>query len=216
MDGTVYSVDSVMFQIIEGKLEMINVYARGRVPTSGWSNGRLTPYVYISPPESGIWDFGFIATAPSGIALQVITNIESAIFAAPKPPWCKGIRVHAATNEIESTTSHDALTPNRMTLFGGGDTPWPWGERGSTNVAGNWVPFPWADEPWPWVADVKKYVATLNTPDSKHLNNTINSLIGKPVRVYHEGDPITMDFRADRVNIVLSRAGNTIVDIHLG
>ena len=44
----------------------------------------------------------------------------------------------------------------------------------------------------------------------------VRDLIGRPVRVYKKGDPITKDFVKDRVNIVLDKSGQIIVDIWYG
>lgn len=47
-------------------------------------------------------------------------------------------------------------------------------------------------------------------------NASINSLIGKRVRIYNDGDSITQDFDAERVNIERDSSGQLISRIWLG
>src|SRR5436305_4533531 len=104
MISRVYSVEEVhaeaLLTIPENPLA-ISVSARGWVPTSGWSNPELGPWMYITPPPDGILDLDFVATAPTGIVLQVFTRI-AVTQSFPVPSWVTGVRVHGATNEIES------------------------------------------------------------------------------------------------------------------
>jgi hypothetical protein len=74
------------------------IAAAGTVPTTGWSNPQLSPYIYITPPQDGIWDFAFVADAPTGPALDVITRVETQYRWDDFPPDLAGVRVHASTN----------------------------------------------------------------------------------------------------------------------
>ena len=53
----------------------LTVEAEGLAPTAGWTNVRLDPHVYITPPEAA-WE-------------------------GPLDDWCIGVRVHAVDNLIE-------------------------------------------------------------------------------------------------------------------
>lgn len=105
----VMNVDSVCYGFEKKLPPNLVIDAQGEVPTSGWTSPRLSIYVYIQPPADGIQDFDFIATAPSGIVLQVISPISAQTtlqdidvenYWGPGMPL-KGIRVHSASNKIE-------------------------------------------------------------------------------------------------------------------
>lgn len=51
--------------------------------------------------------------------------------------------------------------------------------------------------------------------ESSRGPTTVRELIGRPVRVYRRGDPITMDHRPDRVNVETDDS-SVIVDIRFG
>lgn len=75
------------------------IAAEGQVPTSGWSDGELSEYIYVVPPEDGIYEFDFVAKPPSGPVIQVV----SPIFASDMTKWhrgIKGIKVYAAENSV--------------------------------------------------------------------------------------------------------------------
>ncbi len=76
------------------------VTAVGDVPTSGWANAKLEPFIYVIPPLDGIYDFQFVAEKPGGITQQVVTPIEVKDFKIALAPKMKGIRVGSATNSF--------------------------------------------------------------------------------------------------------------------
>ncbi len=78
---------------------MLTIAAIGLTPTTGWTHGRLSPVVYVKPPADGVWDFDFLADAPTGIVAEVMTPI-SAGWLGFAPDWCKGVRVRAADNQV--------------------------------------------------------------------------------------------------------------------
>ena len=101
MDAKVYSVESVCFNINKINPPQVVVAANGTVNSTGWSDGRLVPWIYVTPPSDGIQDFDFIAKTPDGIVLWRMTPIPgSAIMEMPS--WLKGVRVHAVTNAVEA------------------------------------------------------------------------------------------------------------------
>ncbi len=77
------------------------VDASGEVPTAGWTNIRLEPFFYIVPPADGIWDVDFSGDAPTGMVAQVILPVSASIT-LPAPKWLKGVRVHAAQNQLQA------------------------------------------------------------------------------------------------------------------
>lgn len=100
MEAKVYSAESACFHINKSNPPQLVVSASGQVNSSGWSNGRLIPWVYVDQPADGIQDFDFVATAPSGFVLWVISPIggEGTI---EMQDWMKGIRIHSSSNKIE-------------------------------------------------------------------------------------------------------------------
>jgi hypothetical protein len=104
MASRIYSVEEVHVEALMVAPERppaISVSARGLVPTSGWTHPELGPWMYIVPPADGILDLDFIATAPTGIVLQVFSKIGVS-SAFPVPGWIVGVRVHSTTNRIEA------------------------------------------------------------------------------------------------------------------
>lgn len=70
------------------------ILASGKIPTSGWTNPRLVPRIEnTSLTKSNIWNFDFVADAPTGIVLQVELPI-SAIYMGKIPSDVKSIRVY--------------------------------------------------------------------------------------------------------------------------
>ena len=107
MEAKVYSVQSACFHINKTNPPQLMVSAAGQVNSSGWSNGKLIPWVYIDPPSDGIQDFDFVATAPSGVVLWVISPI-SGEGTIEMENWIKGIRIHASSSKIEVMLDDDS------------------------------------------------------------------------------------------------------------
>lgn len=94
----VYEVKSVKLNVEKNTL---SIHADGVVRTSGYTNPRLEPFVYIQPPADGIWDFDFVADKPGGPVKQVLTPISADYTWESFPSDIKGVRIHAETNSIE-------------------------------------------------------------------------------------------------------------------
>ena len=123
----VYSVDAVRVEWLMTIPEMppaISVSAEGQVPTSGWSHPDLSPWVYIVPPKDGILDLDFIASPPTGLALQVFTKI-GVTKAFPVPPWVVGVRVHSSTNSVEAKPEGARASSAMDPKAEGWPLPWP-------------------------------------------------------------------------------------------
>lgn len=102
----IYKVVHVSVHILQlpGDTPRLEVAAVGDVTSTGWTHPRLSPVFYVTPPADGIWDFEFQADPPHGIAGQVILPV-GALHLGVAPEWCKGVRVHAASNAIEATAT---------------------------------------------------------------------------------------------------------------
>lgn len=90
--------------------------AAGYVSDTGWENGRLIPYVYVTPPEDGIWDFDFVAERKDGMHLQVVTPIFAAVTYPRPPRWVKGVRIHASANTVVALLSGGAKANGDLAL----------------------------------------------------------------------------------------------------
>ncbi|SDD85973.1 hypothetical protein [Pedobacter soli] len=104
MTEKVLSVISSTLEILKDDPSTLVINAYGTVKTGGWSNGKLSPYVYIVPPADGIYEFDFVANKPVGIVTEVITPIHSKpYFLAKFPSDLKGVKIYASTNFIVET-----------------------------------------------------------------------------------------------------------------
>ena len=95
-------VTGVKLSVLESDPLQLNITAKGNVSSSGWTKPELVPFVYVAPPQDGIYDFDFNAVPPSGPSATVITPIEATYRLSPLPDTLKGVRIHAAQNKKEA------------------------------------------------------------------------------------------------------------------
>jgi len=100
MEAKIYSVQTVCFAINKSNPPQLVLSAIGEANSSGWSNGKLIPWVYVDQPSDGIQDFDFVATAPNGMVLWMITPIAGEGIIELES-WMKGVRIHTSSNKIE-------------------------------------------------------------------------------------------------------------------
>lgn len=101
MEAKIYSVKSACLFINKSKPPQIVVGAEGTVNSTGWTNGRLLPWIYVNPPTDGILDLDFIADKPSGIVIWLWSKIGGSIQ-MEMPKWLKGVRIHTSNNKLEA------------------------------------------------------------------------------------------------------------------
>jgi hypothetical protein len=101
-----------VFVFKSGSVDVFAVWAKGHVPTTGWTNIELDPHFYLVPPKDGIMEFDFNGKAPSGIVGEVVSQV-TAERVLPMPKWLKGVRVCAKVNHI------DAPVGKHIPHFGG-------------------------------------------------------------------------------------------------
>ena len=84
---------------------VLTVEAEGLTPTAGWSQVRLEPHVYITPPEDGIQDFDLVGDRPasgsSDSSADEAPAVVEAAWEGPLEDWLIGVRIHAIDNMIE-------------------------------------------------------------------------------------------------------------------
>lgn len=216
MDAMVLTVETVIYNQTKSLPPLMLLHAKGTVNTGGWTKGRLSPYVYVTPPADGIWDFSFIATMPTGRSIQDPSSIESEVLMLSTPEWCKGVRVHASSNFIEVTTESPEFVPEKLTPMNW--VPYPWDRERSASERGGGLAVSGGGVdvfPWSAVQEVDQSPSSAEG-DQPFLSRPISDLLGRRVRVYRDGEMVTMDYVPERVNIVKSRYGDTITEIKLG
>lgn len=138
----VMEVTEVKLAVLESFPPKLQINVSGTVPTGGWSNPKLKPYIFIQPPPDGIYDFDFVADPPDGPATQVISPIHADYLWNSFPENVKGVRVHAAQNSKTAMlngsghpdrqptrfTFSDAEDVKRVVFFPKGGGPWEEGE----------------------------------------------------------------------------------------
>ena len=241
MEAKVYAVNEVSLSFTGSMPPFAVIGARGQVPSSGWSRGHLVPRIYLTPPSDGIWDFDFVATAPAGIALQVLSPIVSAPFVAEVPSWLKGVRVHSSTNtatgivaaapeaaarEMRASVLASAGGPDVFpwaSMLRDGSDYWPWAlqQLGGVDI------LPWyratsgGVDGWPWMLAEGEGVDTGASGTDQRipapvLKTPLSDILGFSIRVHRESDPVTEDFRQDRINFVVAEDKPIIVRIYVG
>ena len=78
---------------------LLVVEAEGLAATAGWTNVRLDPHVYITPPDDGVQDFDLVGDRPAD-ATEALSEVEAG-WEGPLEDWVVGVRVHAVDNLIE-------------------------------------------------------------------------------------------------------------------
>ena len=98
----ILEVQNVKLTVYKTEPATLHILAEGVVPTPGYKNPTLAPYVYIQFPPDGIWDFSFMADQPDGIVQQVLQPICATYIWEGYPEKLKGVRVHSSTNSVEA------------------------------------------------------------------------------------------------------------------
>jgi len=88
-------IDACRFESVSGP--KLLVQSLGEVPTSHWSDIRLSPRYYVAGPPDGLMEFDFLARAPSGRVLDSALKVTAFIIVAC-PAWLSGVKIYAATN----------------------------------------------------------------------------------------------------------------------
>lgn len=124
----ILTIEDIQLHLANTTVPTIVITAIGTVNSGGWSKPRLSPWVYLAPPEDGIYDFDLEANPPGGITTQVITVIATTLSVPNPPNWLKGIRVHASSNYKVASIEEAKVLPIKasgITIQWDGDLPWP-------------------------------------------------------------------------------------------
>lgn len=79
----------------------LSITVEGKTSTPGYTDFHLEHWVYVTPPEDGVYDADMVATPPGGNVIQVITTFEHQEEWENYPhEHLQGMRIHSATNEM--------------------------------------------------------------------------------------------------------------------
>lgn len=93
----VLEVTEVDLEILETSPPRLQVIVKGIVPSAGWKNPQLIPYLYLIAPPDGIYEFDFVAMPPLDVTEQVMTQIQ--LVTELPVQGVNGLRVYASLNE---------------------------------------------------------------------------------------------------------------------
>ncbi len=97
----VYQIDGVSLTVLRTHPASLSISVEGQTSTPGFTNFHLEHYVYINPPEDGIYNADMVATPPRGVVIQVISPFEhQEVWENYPAEHLKGVRIHGATNDV--------------------------------------------------------------------------------------------------------------------
>ncbi len=97
----ILKVKDIELSILKTNPPILKIKCEGEVNSSGWNNAQLIPYVYITPPADGIYEFDFVADEPNGPSSDVIGDIKAIYEWQSFPTDLNGVRVFASQNNEE-------------------------------------------------------------------------------------------------------------------
>ena len=110
MQTKILSIEFIALHLFKSNPPILQIVAHGLTSSMGWTNPKLIPYIYITEPSNGIWEFDFIADAPSIIVANPLPPIYATFEWHDFPKSLKGIKVHASSNfRVESITGSKEL-----------------------------------------------------------------------------------------------------------
>src|ERR1700683_541020 len=90
-------IDSVSAEILKTNPPSLHIIAKAENTNSNYSNVRLEPRIYITPPADGIWEFDMLGDVPP-IVDTIITKVTAEYDWKNLPKDVKGVKVYSATN----------------------------------------------------------------------------------------------------------------------
>jgi hypothetical protein len=95
---SIHDVESVTLSILKTNPATLEIQVSGHTTTTGWTDIKLNPRVYVAPPANGIWEFDLQGVPPGGIAGQIMLPVSTEYKWKNFPPAVKGIKVYSASN----------------------------------------------------------------------------------------------------------------------
>jgi hypothetical protein len=91
---TVKAIIDVKFVYQEKKPPVLQVTARGMVPTGGWKDIRLDLAKTKTPPANGVYELNLTAVPPDGPATQALEEVKATYEWKDPPLDLKGLKVN--------------------------------------------------------------------------------------------------------------------------
>ena len=99
MTKNVNEVTEIKLEILKRNPLVLVVSCKGNVISPGWTNAQLIPFVYVTPPSDGMYEFDFVATEPIEPQTEVITDIRAqTFFWEDYPSDLGGVKIYTTTN----------------------------------------------------------------------------------------------------------------------
>ncbi len=113
-------IDTVKLQIIKINPPSLLIKVKGENENNNFTNIRLEPFVYITPPADGIWEFSMVGDAPEFVD-HIHTFVEAEYTWQNFPSGVKGIKVYGATNSVTTSltdkTAHNIPGPDDIRII---------------------------------------------------------------------------------------------------
>lgn len=97
-----YAVTSLQIIINRQFPPSLDIQATGEAVSTGFTEIRLEPFLYTTPPADGIYEFSLTGVAPFEEQVPGNTSVAASYYWESFPEDLRGIRVHADSNNIEN------------------------------------------------------------------------------------------------------------------
>jgi len=105
------SIDTARLDVLKTLPPKLSIAAIATVGTSGWRKGQLLPRFSNSDiPLNGIYEFDFVADAPDGEVLHVLSRISALYIFSEIPKNFRKAVIYSETNMKELLITSDKLT----------------------------------------------------------------------------------------------------------
>jgi hypothetical protein len=102
MKTKIYSIENVTLDILKSNPLQLSVSALGTANSTGWIDAQLLPrFGNLHKPTNGIYEFDFVATPPTGYALQVLTPIWANYIFSKIPKDIKKVIIYGKKDSKE-------------------------------------------------------------------------------------------------------------------
>lgn len=99
MTKNVNEVTDIKLEILKRNPLVLVISCKGNVNSPGWTHAQLIPFVYVTPPSDGMYEFDFVATEPIEPQTEVITDIRAqTFFWEDYPSDLGGVKIYTTSN----------------------------------------------------------------------------------------------------------------------
>jgi hypothetical protein len=99
MTKNVNEVTEIKLEVLKRNPLVLVISCKGNVISPGWTNAQLIPFVYVTPPSDGLYEFDFVATEPIETQTDVITDVRAqTFFWEDYPSELGGVKIYTTNN----------------------------------------------------------------------------------------------------------------------